>query len=235
MGDEDEGQSVLGLEVLHEIEDLRLDRDVKRRDHLVTDQHLGLHDQCASNTDSLALSTGKFPGIAIPCNVWVKAHCFEHLSDGGSPLVTCLGLPDVDRFGDDIVHSSTWIQGRYGVLEDHLYRGAGTPQLASPEARQPLSCNKYFTRRGLLDAYDRSTGGRLATTRLSDQSEGLTFVDIEGDSGDSLNDLTTLLEADGQVLDTQQRCGLSRHQFSPLAVVMDPALPVWRGFQHAKR
>ena len=57
------GKTEAILEVAHQIEDLRLDRNVERRGWLVTDNEFGLRRESARNCDALALTAGKFVRI----------------------------------------------------------------------------------------------------------------------------------------------------------------------------
>ena len=57
MGDEDQGQSVLGLEVAKQVEDLCLDTDVERTDRFIADENLGAEDQAPSDGNPLSLTT----------------------------------------------------------------------------------------------------------------------------------------------------------------------------------
>ena len=54
--DEQEGQPALGLEILEQVEDLGLDRDVERRDRLVADDQVGIEREGAGDADALALA-----------------------------------------------------------------------------------------------------------------------------------------------------------------------------------
>ena len=65
MGDEDDRQAELALEVAQQVEDLRLDRDVERRDRLVGDQQLGLERERAGDADPLALAAGELVRVAV--------------------------------------------------------------------------------------------------------------------------------------------------------------------------
>src|SRR5205807_6097661 len=56
VGDEQVGQVELVLEVLQEVHDLRLDRDVERGDGLVGDDEGGVQDQGAGDADALPLA-----------------------------------------------------------------------------------------------------------------------------------------------------------------------------------
>ena len=56
-------ETQLFLQILHEIDDLSLNRYIQRGDRLITDDELRFDRECARNTDSLPLTTGKFVGI----------------------------------------------------------------------------------------------------------------------------------------------------------------------------
>ena len=65
VGDEHERQVEPLLEVDEQVDDLRLDRDVERRDRLVGEDDVGLDGQRPGQPDALALATGELVGIAI--------------------------------------------------------------------------------------------------------------------------------------------------------------------------
>ena len=62
--DEDVGEAEPVLQVAQQIEDLRADRDVERRDRLVADDQFRLDRQRPGNGDALALAAGEFVRIA---------------------------------------------------------------------------------------------------------------------------------------------------------------------------
>ena len=57
VADEDVGEAELVLEIEQQVQHLRLDRLVERRDRLVEQQHPGLEGERAGNVDPLALAT----------------------------------------------------------------------------------------------------------------------------------------------------------------------------------
>src|SRR5271168_262055 len=59
MADQEEGHARLALEIAHEVERLRLHRDIKRRDRLVGDDQPRAGDERARDGDALALAAGK--------------------------------------------------------------------------------------------------------------------------------------------------------------------------------
>ena len=63
--DEQHGEVETPLDVVEEVQDLRLHRDVEGRDGLVGDQHLRLHGESAGNGDALALAAGELMRVAV--------------------------------------------------------------------------------------------------------------------------------------------------------------------------
>ena len=62
---ENVGQAEPPLQVAQQIEDLRADRDIERRDRLVADDELRLDRERAGDRDALALAAGKFVRITL--------------------------------------------------------------------------------------------------------------------------------------------------------------------------
>jgi len=65
VGDEEVRQAELVLQVLHQVDDLRLDRDVERRHRLVRDDEVGLDRQRPRNADALTLPAGELVRVAV--------------------------------------------------------------------------------------------------------------------------------------------------------------------------
>ena len=63
--DEQIGEPELFLQINQQVEDLRLDRNVERRDRLVADQQIGPQRQGAGDADALALSAGEAVRITV--------------------------------------------------------------------------------------------------------------------------------------------------------------------------
>ncbi len=59
MGNKQDCRTGLLLNILHEIYYLGLNRDVQCGNRLIGNDQLGVRDECPSNADSLALSSGK--------------------------------------------------------------------------------------------------------------------------------------------------------------------------------
>ena len=99
VGDEDERDAVLDLEVLEQVEHLRLHRHVERRHRLVADDDLGVEHERPGDRDALGLAAGELVGAAVHRRVGVDADVVEHLADlGVTLLLEALAVaPDADR------------------------------------------------------------------------------------------------------------------------------------------
>ena len=64
MGDEQERDVALGLQILEQVENLRLDRNIQRADRLVADDKIGRQCNRPCNPDALTLPAGKLMRIA---------------------------------------------------------------------------------------------------------------------------------------------------------------------------
>ena len=105
MGDENVGQAALCLQVLHEIEDLRLDRNVQRGDRLVADDKAGIQRQGAGDADALAAAAVQLVGIHIrhPAGKAHRIHQFLHLLLIFGRIGA--GVIDLHRLPDNLRHA----------------------------------------------------------------------------------------------------------------------------------
>ena len=130
--DEQVGEVELLLQVLEQVEDLGLDRDVERRDRLVAHDQLGPQGERRARPRSAGAgrrrtragsgcsARGSGPTSSISC--WT------------SVLILFFGTVAVEaeRGADDRADRLARVQRRVRVLEDHLHLAAERPQLAAP-------------------------------------------------------------------------------------------------------
>ena len=122
--DEEIGDAELLLQLLQQVEDLRLHRDVERRGRLVADDQPRLDRQRARDGDALALAAGELVRIARQ-RVAPQADLLEQRGDA----LGALGGRDVgaqrgDAFLEDLVDAHARIERRERVLEHDLRRAA---------------------------------------------------------------------------------------------------------------
>ena len=82
VADEHQGEASSRLNVLQQIEDLRLDRYIEGRDDLVADEQFGLKCQGSRDGYTLALATGEFARKATEMTS-LKANLLEQANDVG--------------------------------------------------------------------------------------------------------------------------------------------------------
>ena len=134
VGDEQVGQPEVRLEVFEQVDDLRLDRHVERRDGLIGHDEGGLHGERAGDADPLPLAARELVRVAAG-EVGVEPDGFEQLAH---PLLAASALQTVDhhRLRHDAAHAHARVQRGVGVLEDHLHLPPVGAQIAPRERGQ---------------------------------------------------------------------------------------------------
>ncbi len=91
----------LTLQVLEQVNDLRLDRDVERGDRLVRDDEVRLDGERARNADALTLAARELVRVAV-CVVGVEADDAHQVLDTLLARAAALREPvDRERLTDD--------------------------------------------------------------------------------------------------------------------------------------
>ena len=132
VSDEQKAQAEPRLQVLEQIDDLPLDRNVERGNGLVADDEARLERERARNADALALPARKLVRIALR-HVGEEADLAEQRLDALALLLAIGGQAvDAKRLADDLSDRHAWIERRIRVLEDRLdpcaaFRAFGPP------------------------------------------------------------------------------------------------------------
>ncbi len=187
MGDEHVGQPEPLLQVLEQVDDPGLHRDVERGDRLVEHQHPRLERERAGDADALALAAGEL--VRVPVAVLgVEPDELEQLGDARLALLVVLPQPvHLQRLADDVVDRHLRVQRGVGVLEDDLQLAPHRPHLRDrqPGELAPLEPHRAGGR--LVQLEDGPAGGRLAAAGLPHHAEGLPGVDVEAHAGHRLD------------------------------------------------
>ena len=120
VGDEDVGEVELLLEVDEQVEHLRLDRDVERRDGLVGDDELRLQHERAREADALPLAAAELVRIAVG-GLGRHADALEHLVDDRVALLPRGEVVDAEALGDQVADLHPRVERPDRVLEDDLH------------------------------------------------------------------------------------------------------------------
>src|SRR3546814_4728740 len=117
--DEDVCQAKVTLQVLQEVQHLRLDRHVGRGDRLVADHELGPKRGRAGDADALALPAGEAMRVA-PDVLAVEADQAHQLLDDTLALAGRADAVDGQRLGQNFTDGHARVQRGEGILENEL-------------------------------------------------------------------------------------------------------------------
>ncbi len=180
VGDEDVGERELLLEVIEEIQHLRLDRDVQGRDGLVGDDQLRPECEGPRDPDPLPLAAGEF--MREPVVVLRReTDGLEQVLDPLAATLLVVDPVDLEWAADDRADALAGVQARVRILEHDLHLPPNRPQRASAKPGDVTALEQDAALGGLEQADDRPAEGGLAAAGLADQPEGFAFPYREGD------------------------------------------------------
>ena len=221
VGDKEIGEAQLGLEVLHQVDDLRLNGDVEGRDRLVTDDKVGVEREGAGDDDALALAAGELVGKALAIG-GVEADQPEEFGDPILELLAMHEAMDDEGLGDDLADGMARVEGGVGILKDHLHAGAEPAQLVVVERRQVLAVEEDAAGGRRVELEDGAAGGRFAAAAFADEAEGLAAGNVERDAVDRFDEAGLAAEkaaGDGKVFlevdDANERAMVRHRAASP--------------------
>ncbi len=204
VGDEQIGEAEALLQILQQVDDLRLDRDVERRHRLVADDQVGIDGERAGDADALALPAGELVRIA-PGMFGQQADDFQQLAPARGARRGVADLVHPQRLGQDFADGHARIERGVGVLEDDLHVPAQPAQLVLVEVGDLLALEAHRARRRVHQAQDQASGGRLAAAGFADQRQRLAAGDLEADVLDGAHEADHLAAdqaaADREMLD----------------------------------
>ena len=184
VADEDVGEAKALLQLLHQVDDLRLDRHVERRHRLVGHDQARLDGQRAGDGDALALAAGEFVRIA-PRMVGPQPYQLEQLRHARrSLLLVADQAMQPQRLAQHGTDSHARIERGVRVLEDDLQAAAARAHLVGVERQQVLALEAHGAFRRLDQPQHQPADGRLAAARLAHDGERLAFFDVEVDTVD---------------------------------------------------
>ena len=132
--DEEVGQPEVALQRLEQVDDLRADRHVERRDRLVEHDHLRVERERAREADALPLAAGELVREAVRV-LGAEADGAQQLVDAAAALPSLVQAVDAQRLGDDLAHRHARVQRRVRILEDDLQLAAHVAHAPAAEAR----------------------------------------------------------------------------------------------------
>lgn len=178
MADEQIRDAELLLQIDQQVQDLRLHRDVERRNRLVEHQQFGIERQRARDADALALAAGELMRMAAGC-VGRQADLGQEIGNAVAPLGAASDPMDVERLGDQRPDGPAWIKRCQRILKHHLNIAAMRAQLVPGQPAEIDAAEPHAAALGLDQARDRAPQGGLAAAGLTDQAQRLAGPDRE--------------------------------------------------------
>ena len=135
MGDEEHRQAEALAQVVQQVDDLRLDRDVERRDRLVGDDEARLDGERAGDADALPLPAGELVRIA-PRVLGREADQREQLGDPRRARRAGMQAVGRQRLAERVADAQARVEARVRVLEDDLQAAPKGPHRARRQRRE---------------------------------------------------------------------------------------------------
>ena len=128
------GEAELRLQVKQQVDDLRLDRHVERRDGFVGNDDFRVERERARDGDPLPLATGELVRITL-CVVRRESDVLQKPRDPLFGLASLRDAMHVERLGDRESDGEARIERGKRILEDHLDVAPDRPDLGGRQAR----------------------------------------------------------------------------------------------------
>ena len=180
--DEKVGEVELRAQVHEQVQDLRLDRHVERRDGFVADQHVGLHRERAGDADALALTARELMRIAAlqrriePGSDELRVHV------GGLRRASALDQAvDARRLAYHLGDRQARVDRRERVLKHHLRAQAAAAAVGGGERVDVPPAPQHLPGRGFQDAGDDAPERGLAATGFAHEPDHFALHDGEVD------------------------------------------------------
>src|SRR5918996_5128049 len=140
------------LQVLEQVDDLRLNRHIERGYGFVRNDEIGIEGQRPSQANSLALSSRELVGISAYCRCGESDH-IQQMSDGLFHIPARCRTVNAQRFRNDVAHRLPWVEGRVWILEHHLHPASKRSQVTLRQAADVLPVENDLSVGGLVEPH----------------------------------------------------------------------------------
>ena len=184
VGDHDHGGLVFLLQILHQLQDLCLDRHVQSGGRFVRDEERGLARKGNGNNHPLLHAAGELVRI-FSRTVPVDAHGLQHVARCLPGFLLGTAPVQQNHLADLVANRLDRIQGCHRVLENHgdlLAADGAHLTLAQPEEIPVLENHlsaQYLCRRIWQDPKDAQGGCGLACTRLAHEAKHFSLTHLK--------------------------------------------------------
>ncbi len=214
MGDEQDRHAEILLQLPHQVEDLRLDRNIERGRRLIGDQQRRLADHRHGNHHALAHAAREFVGVAVhPPRGFGDLDQFQHFDRAPAPRRRVHGLVQEQHLADLVSDREQRVERRHRLLENHRHLDAAQPPpLRLAEFRQfehaavAVAIGKRARRDPAVrrkQAHQRQRGHRFTGAALAHQRKRPAATDAEADVAQRRHLAPLAAKADVQSPDIQ--------------------------------
>src|SRR6185369_992276 len=120
MRNEKVSQTKFPLQILKQIDNLCLNRNIKGRYWFVSDNELGIQRERPGNADALPLSARELVAITVAI-IGIQAHLSQQLSHSIAALFSGANLMNDQRLGDNVAYLHARIERSKRILKNYLH------------------------------------------------------------------------------------------------------------------
>ena len=192
------GQVSLSLKPLDQVDDLRLNRNIKRRYRFVGDYEIGLRGEGARDTNTLLLSSRELMRVAFD----VPGTEADGLHDVADTIFSfgSTGHPEVFHWlRDDLSNVHSRIERGIRILEDHLQVTTLPSHVTGVKARQINIFESNLPAGDIGQAQQGSSERGFPAAGLANQTQGFSLPNVDRNSIHRFHDPPAVLRS-GQAL-----------------------------------
>ena len=180
VGDEQHREAEFLLQILQQVDDLRLHRDVERADRFVADDQVGIGRERAGDADALALAAGEFMRPAAN-RIPRQPHLVHQAGDPRFQIGGILRHAEIaDRFRQDVAHPHAGVEAAVGILKHHLHAPPQRAQGGRGHVVDARAVQDHLAAGQPEQPQHRLADGGFAAARFAHQRQRLALRDVEG-------------------------------------------------------
>jgi hypothetical protein len=187
--DEQVRQTAPFLQVMQQVDHLRLHGDIQGTDRLIADDEPRLDREGPRDADPLALAPAKLMGKSAALTR-IESYIDQQSANPFAPRRSAAGEPvNIECFADDLLDGQAGVKGTGGVLKDHLEMSTLLPQRLALEGQKIMTVESNPACDGFDEPDDRAAKRGFAATALSYQPQGFTGRHLEVDAINGFDEL----------------------------------------------
>jgi len=187
-------QPPLLLQVMQQVDHLRLHGDIQSTDRFIADDEPRLDREGPGDADPLALAPAEFMGKSAALTR-IESHVDQQPANPFAPRRSAVGESvNIECFANDLLDGQARIKGASRVLKDHLEMSALLTQCLALKGQKVMTVESDATGGGSNEPDNRTAKCGFAATALPDQPQGFTCSHLEVDAIDGLNELNRFAE-----------------------------------------